>query len=61
MTVEAGNIVGTINESEGKLRYWFFFYIEANRTPSIVSKLYISEHIRYNKSYFRSEANTYNR
>ncbi len=61
VTVEAGNIVGTSNESEGKLRYCFFFDIEANWTPSIVSKLYISEHIRCNKSYFQSEANTYNK
>jgi hypothetical protein len=38
------------------------FDIEAKRTPSIVSKLFLkrSEHIRQNKNYFRSEANMFN-
>jgi hypothetical protein len=38
-----------------------FFNIEAKRTPSMVSKLFSkrSEHIRLNKNYFRSEANTF--
>ncbi len=38
-----------------------FFDIEVKRTPSIVSKLFQkrSEHIRQNKKYFRSEANTF--
>ncbi len=37
------------------------FDIEAKRTPSKVSKLFSkrSEHIRYNKNYFRSEAKTF--
>jgi hypothetical protein len=40
-----------------------FFDIEAKRTPSIVRKLISkrSEHIRQNKNYFRSEANTFHR
>ncbi len=38
-----------------------FFNIEAKQTPSIVSKLLSkrSEHIRWNKNYFRSKANTF--
>ncbi len=38
-----------------------FLNIEAKRTPSKVSKLFSqrSEHIRQNKNYFRSEANTF--
>jgi hypothetical protein len=38
-----------------------FFDIEAKRTPSIVSKLFSkqSEHIRWNKNYFQSEANPF--
>jgi hypothetical protein len=38
-----------------------FFDIEAKRTPSIVSKLFLKrrEHIRLTKNYFRSEANMF--
>ncbi len=53
------------NASETKANESFdngvFFDIEAKRTPSLVSKLFSkrSEHIRQNKNYFRSEANTF--
>jgi hypothetical protein len=53
------------NASETKANESFdngaFFDIEAKRTPSIVRKLFSkrSEHIRSNKNYFRSEANTF--
>ena len=53
------------NASETKANESFdngvFFDIEAKRTPSIISKLFSkrSEHIRQNKNYFRSEANTF--
>ena len=55
------------NTSETKANESFdngvFFDIEAKRTPSKVSKLFSkrSEHIRQNKNYFRSEANTFDR
>ncbi len=53
------------NASETKANESFdngvFFNIEAKRTSSLVSKLFSkrSEHIRQNKNYFRSEANTF--
>jgi hypothetical protein len=53
------------NTSEMKANESFdngvFFDIEAKRTPSIVSKVFLkrSEHIRQNENYFRSEANTF--
>ncbi len=53
------------NASETKATESFdngvFFDIEAKQTPSIVSKLLSkrSEHIRWNKNYFRSKANTF--
>ncbi len=53
------------NASETKANESFdigvFFDIEAKQTPSKVSKLFSkqSEHIRKNKNYFRSEANTF--
>jgi hypothetical protein len=55
------------NASETKANESFdnsvFFDIEAKRTPSLESKLFSkrSEHIRLNKNYFRSEANTLHR
>ena len=53
------------NASETKANESFdngvFFDIEAKRTPSLVSELFLkrSEHIRSNKNYFRSKANTF--
>jgi hypothetical protein len=55
------------NASETKANESFdngvFFDIEAKQTPLIISKLFSkrSEHIRLNKNYFRSEANTFKR
>ena len=54
---------GTASETKANESFdsGVFFDIEAKRTPSIVSKLFSkrSEHIRKNKNYFRSEANTF--
>ncbi len=61
ITVEPSNGNASEMKANESFDIGVFFDIEANRTPSIVSKLFSkrSEHIRQKKNYFRIEANTF--